>query len=76
MLMFNIGQAIKEELERQERSVTWFATKLGCDRQAVYRIFHKCSIDTHQLLRISLVLHRNFFSELHQAAEQGNDQDE
>ena len=25
-----IGQLIKEELERQERSVTWFAQKLSC----------------------------------------------
>ncbi|MBQ9436690.1 MAG: XRE family transcriptional regulator [Bacteroidales bacterium] len=66
--MINIGEAIKEELDRQERSVTWLAAKLGCNRQAVYRIFQKCSIDTHLLLRISLILHRNFFTELSQAA--------
>ena len=70
--MINIGQAIKDELERQERSVTWFAAKLGCDRQAVYRIFNKCSIDSHLLLRISIVLHRNFFKELSHAAEQAS----
>ncbi|MBR1550820.1 MAG: XRE family transcriptional regulator [Muribaculaceae bacterium] len=69
--MINIGEAIREELERQERSVTWFAAKLGCDRQAVYRIFKKCSIDSHLLLRISIVLHHNFFTELSQAAERG-----
>ncbi|MBR6285280.1 MAG: XRE family transcriptional regulator [Muribaculaceae bacterium] len=68
--MINIGQAIKAELERQERPVTWLAAKLSCDRKAVYRIFHKCSIDTHLLLRISTILHHNFFTELHQAAEQ------
>ncbi|MBQ7689790.1 MAG: XRE family transcriptional regulator [Muribaculaceae bacterium] len=68
--MLNIGQAIKHELERQERPVSWLAAKLGCDRKAVYRIFAKCSIDTHLLLRISTILHHNFFTPLHQAADQ------
>lgn len=67
--MINIGQAVKEELERQERSVTWFAAKLGCNRQAVYRIFNKYSIDTHLLMRISVILNRNFFAELNRQAD-------
>lgn len=62
--MINIGQAIKEELERQERTVTWLAAKVGCDRQTVYRIFKKYSIDSGLLLRICHVLHRDFFKEL------------
>jgi len=62
--MINIGQTIKEELERQERSVTWFASKLGCDRQTIYRTFKKYSIDTELLCRISIVLQRNFLKEL------------
>lgn len=39
--MGHIGKAIKEELERQERSVAWFARQLSCDRSNVYRIFQK-----------------------------------
>lgn len=52
---------IEEELHRQERSVTWFANKLYCDRTNTYKIFKRQSIDTELLLRISQVLHVNFF---------------
>ena len=62
--MVNIGQNIKEELQRQERTVSWLARKLNCTRAAVYRIFDKNSIDTALLTNISQVLHHNFFTEL------------
>ena len=61
--MLHIGQLIEEELRRQERSVTWFAKKLYCDRTNVYKIFRKQSIDTDLLLRISVILRRNFFTD-------------
>ena len=67
LVMINIGQAIKEELEQQERPVSWLAAKLGSNRQYVYRIFLKNSIDCDLLLRISVILHRNFFKELSEA---------
>ncbi len=59
-----IGTIIREELEKQERSVTWFARKLSCDRSNVYRLFQKHSIDTALLMRISVILGRDFFAEL------------
>ena len=59
--MIHIGNLIKEELELQERSVTWFANKLCCERTNVYSIFKRESIDTDLLQRISKILHRNFF---------------
>lgn len=62
--MVNIGQNIKEELQRQERTVSWLARKLNCTRAAVYRIFDKNSIDMVLLLNISQILHRDFFYEL------------
>ncbi|WP_298072762.1 XRE family transcriptional regulator [uncultured Bacteroides sp.] len=62
--MVNIGQNIKEELQRQERTVSWLARKLNCTRAAVYRIFDKNSIDTVLLLNISQILRRDFFYEL------------
>lgn len=62
--MVNIGQRIKEELQRQERTVSWLARKLNCTRAAVYRIFDKNSIDTALLTNISQILHHNFFEEL------------
>ena len=36
--MEHIGQVIKQELERQERTVVWLARKLSCDRSNIYRI--------------------------------------
>lgn len=59
--MIHIGKLIEEELHRQERSVTWFANKLYCDRTNTYKIFKRQSIDTELLLRISQVQHVNFF---------------
>lgn len=60
--MESIGQLIKEELERQERSVAWFARKLCLDRSNVYRLFQRNTIDTGLLARISIILDRNFFT--------------
>ena len=59
--MESIGTMIKEELERQERTVSWLARKLNCDRS---NVFQKHSIDTVLLQRISVILNRDFFSEL------------
>ena len=59
-----IGILIKEELEKQERSITWFARKLSCDRSNIYRLFQKESIDTNLLVRISILLCKDFFSDL------------
>ena len=54
--MTHIGQIIEKELHRQERSVTWFARRLYCDRTNVYNIFRRQSLDTELLLRISIIL--------------------
>lgn len=62
--MKHIGKAIKQELERQERGVTWFARQLSCDRSNVYRIFQKESIDTNLLMRICIILKYDFFADL------------
>ena len=61
----HIGEHIKSELQRQERTVVWFARKLSCNRQNVYDIFRRNTIDTELLLRISLALHTNFFELYH-----------
>ena len=59
-----IGTMIKEELERQERTVSWLSRKLNCDRSNIYRLFQKHSIDTALLQRLSVILGRDFFSDL------------
>ena len=61
MQSIHIGNIVKEELRKQERTISWFARKLYCDRSNVYDIFKRESVDTELLLRISLVLKRNFF---------------
>ena len=62
--MEHLGNLIKQELERQERSVSWLARKLSCDRAKVYRLLQKHSIDTYDLARISLLLSHDFFADL------------
>lgn len=62
--MIHIGKCIEEELRRQERSVAWFARKLFCNRQNVYDIFKRESIDTTLLRRISAILGHDFFKDL------------
>lgn len=57
----HIGQEIKKELQLQERSITWFARKLCCDRSNVYDIFLRRSVDTALLFRICIILDRDFF---------------
>ena len=64
--MIHIGQLIKTELELQERTPTWLAKKINCDRTNIYRIFDRESLDTALLSRISTALNRNFFEELSQ----------
>lgn len=69
--MIPIGQQIEEELRHQERSVSWFARKLCCNRQNIYDIFRRTNIDAELLLRISLILGRNFFDEYAEKYKQG-----
>ena len=57
-----IGKIIEEELRRQERTVTWLSRKIHCDRRNVYDIFSRTSIDTDLLYKISIALHKDFFT--------------
>ena len=59
--MIHIGQLIRQELERQERTPTWLARKINCERPNVYYIFSQQSINTDLLLRISQALNHDFF---------------
>ena len=75
MPKIDIGKLIQEEMVRQERSVSWLARKLFCDRTNVYKIFKRTTIDTDLLMRISVVLDCDFFSVYVDAIEelsQGN----
>lgn len=57
----HIGHLIEKELKGQERTVTWFAKQLNCDRTNIYNIFNRVTIDTELLIHISKVLNKDFF---------------
>lgn len=61
---FHLGKLIREELERQKRSVKWLAESINCDRSNCYHIFERKYIDIDLLERISKALSHNFFDEL------------
>lgn len=58
----HIGKKIKEELYRQNFSVTLFAKRINRTRNVVYNIFERESIDTELLNKIGKVLNIDFFS--------------
>lgn len=60
--MLHIGEIIKREMERQERSPSWLAHKINCQRSNIYYIFKQKSINTELLISISKALKHNFFS--------------
>lgn len=68
-----IGKLIRQELERQERTVIWFAKKLSCHRTNVYDIFARDNIDITLLTRISRILRHNFLKDLSEAFDKEND---
>lgn len=47
---------------RQERTPTWLARKINCERSSVYYIFSQQSINTDTLMKISKALKCDFFS--------------
>lgn len=57
----DIGELIRKELVRQERTPTWLARKINCQRPNIYYIFNQTSINTQLLEAISRALNHNFF---------------
>ena len=61
---FHLGHLIREELDRQNLTVVWFAEAINSDRSNCYDIFERKFINLELLERISKVLKRNFFKDL------------
>ena len=59
-----IGQQIKAELVNQGISISDFARSINCSRPNVHDIMKRSSIDSELLMRISRVLHVNFFKRM------------
>ncbi len=60
----HIGNSIKQELKRQERSIAWLARQVYCDRSNLSRLLQNQYIDMDLLRRISTILNHNFFKEI------------
>lgn len=58
---FHIGNCIKEELKRQDRSIAWLSRQVFCDRSNLSRVLQNQYVDILLLKRISLTLRCNFF---------------
>ena len=57
----HIGILIREELRRQGHTNEWLMERLGMSERTLQRLFHKTSLDTRQLFRISSILGTDFF---------------
>lgn len=74
MCKIHIGRLIREELIRQERTPTWLARKINCERTNIYYIFASSSINTEMLQRISQALRHDFFMDYSNAmGKEGED---
>jgi plasmid maintenance system antidote protein VapI len=67
-----IGEEIKKVVKERRVTVAWLAHEIGCHRTNIYRIFNSASIDTDILLRLSKVLHYNFFNLYSEAVSSEN----
>ena len=57
----HIGRLIKAELTRQGRSIAWLAHQMGYTRQNMYHLLSRGFVYTDLLLKISMILHHDFF---------------
>ncbi|MBL7930916.1 MAG: hypothetical protein JNL60_03385 [Bacteroidia bacterium] len=62
MSKVHIGKKIKEVWRKSRLKGTEFASLINRDRQVIYDIFKRESIDTELLKQISTVLNHDFFS--------------
>lgn len=62
MSKIHIGKKIKEVWRKSRLKGTEFASMINRDRQVIYDIFKRESIDTELLQQISKVLNHDFFS--------------
>lgn len=65
----HVGDMIKEVFDQTDLSVVDFAKLLKCQRQNIYDIFARDSIDVKLLVRISRVLNHDFLAEFYNDEE-------
>ena len=60
----HLGTMVKRELKAQGRTVVWLARTLNMERSSIYKIFERNSLNVELLIRISLVMHHDFFKDV------------
>lgn len=65
----HVGELIKKRVSELGLSVSEFARRLHCNRQNVYDIFARRSVDIELLQRISKILQHDFIAELYTQQE-------
>ena len=59
----HFGNLIKELLEKEGRTITWFAQQMNSDRSNMYKILSHVHIDSGFILRASWILKHDFFKD-------------
>jgi DNA-binding NtrC family response regulator len=62
----DIGYMIRQELDRQERSIAWLAAKIGCHRTTLARMLQKKGINSEILFKISIEMKKDFHAQYSQ----------
>ena len=70
--MQNIGEIIKIKIKEKGIPISEFARKINTNRNNVYNIFRRESIDTFLLIKISKVLECNLFDYFSNTIENNN----
>ena len=69
-LTIHIGEEIKQRLQVQERSVTWLAKKIDCDRSNLNKNLKCPHIHPGLLYRVSVALGVDFFARYSQQLQE------
>lgn len=64
MTEIHFGHLIRKELQRQRRSVAWFAKEMSCTRGNMYNILARPHLNSEFLLRATEKLHHDFFRDV------------
>jgi hypothetical protein len=65
----DVGSRIATVLKSKGLNVSWLAKQMHYERANIYNIFHRKSIDTELLRKISVILENNFFDEISRIIE-------
>jgi DNA-binding Xre family transcriptional regulator len=60
----HIGNLIKEQLQKQERTASWLARHIKMEESACRKMLKRKQIDTDRLNDICSAMHHDFFAQI------------